>query len=152
MFSPLPPLILWRGRFHDAGPHCIDIWPNDILFVATASSVVSGPQLGRCISASNFGVYGSNILIFPHRWMNKDMAPIHRISTRITINASSGRTTILLAVKGRREIESQHENGPNKSLQCDLFLPHHCFFFFLLSVYAYHCVSSLNVLNWESFL
>lgn len=52
----------------------------------------------RWSSASNFGAYGSQLRIFPQRCTNNPMAHIHRMSTKITMKASSGRTTILCPV------------------------------------------------------
>lgn len=53
--------------------------------------------------ASNFGWYGSNMRIFPHRLKNNAIAPTHRISTKITIKASSGLTIIFGSV-GKKNI------------------------------------------------
>lgn len=86
----------------------------------------------RCDSASNFGAYGSQFLIFPHRWTNNPIAPIHNMSTNITIKASSGLTTILFPVDEESFItESWCNKGsfiePFKSFSYLENLKFHCY-------------------------
>lgn len=89
--------------FHD-GPHWIDVSGHiDIRLPTTIGSMLGSGHIGR-MSSSNFGVYGSSILILPQRWKNSPMAAIHSMSTKITMRASSGRTMILLPAKDERVI------------------------------------------------
>lgn len=61
-------------------------------WVPTAVPISTIGQLGLC-SWWNFGWYGSNIRIFPHRLKNNAIAATHSTSTNITMSASSALTT-----------------------------------------------------------
>ena len=127
MTSHFPPKNSPRLWLRPVWFHCIDIWPRDILFVATASKVVSG-QLGRCSASSNFGVYGSSIRIFPQRWKNSATAPTHKIKTRITISASSGRTTILFPVSEKNWWNSKSRSSHKSHCEWCVYIRDNLFF------------------------
>lgn len=73
--------------------------PRDIRLAVVMVSRLERTQLGRWLSCSNFGMYGSNILILPQRWINSPIAPIQSSRTSITMKASSGRMIILFPVE-----------------------------------------------------
>lgn len=93
--GPTPPLICNEANWLN---------PSDILFAVVIVSRLESTQLGRWLGlSSNFGMYGSSILILPQRWMKSPIAPIQSRSTRITMKPSSGRMMILLPVKSQHK-------------------------------------------------
>lgn len=95
----------WRGRMYPGYPPeqtdvIVDGRPRDI-FERDDLCGTGGRSKSRSTSGQeprccwmNFGWYGSSIRILPHRWKNRPIAQTHSTSTKITIRASSGLTTM----------------------------------------------------------